>query len=54
MARRYGKKTKTERTWKKLSRMKKEELEVFKKHLETHNQLQSKVYNHVLDRLAII
>jgi hypothetical protein len=51
MARRYGTKTKTARTWKKIALMNTQELEGFKAHLEKHNQLQSKVYSHVLARL---
>jgi len=48
MARRYGAKTKTKRTWKKITRMNKDELQEFKNHLEKHNQHQSDVYMMVM------
>ena len=54
MARRYGAKVKTERTWKKISRMNMSQLEEFKKHLEKHNQYYSDVYNTVTKRMSVL
>jgi hypothetical protein len=51
MARRYGQKTKTERTWKKISRMNLDELNEFRSHLEKNGQKLSKVYSHVIERI---
>ena len=54
MARRYGEKVKVTRTWKKLARMNTAELNKFKEHLEEHNQYNSKVYDHVIQKLSLI
>jgi hypothetical protein len=54
MARRYGEKSKTVRTWKKLSKMNVAELNEFKDHLEEHKQYNSKVYDHVIQKLSLI
>ena len=53
MARRYGSKVKTERTWKKIARMNIKELDVFKKHLEKYHQFTSDVYKAVLQRIEV-
>jgi hypothetical protein len=51
MARRYGQKTTTNRTWKKISRMTLDELNEFRSHLEKNNQKFSKVYDNVSKRI---
>jgi len=51
MARRYGQKTKTQRTWKKISNMNLDELNTFRSHLEKNDQKLSKVYGHVIERI---
>ena len=51
MANRYGNKVKTERKWKKLSRMTMEDLGKFEKHLRENDQELSAVYRHVCSRI---
>jgi hypothetical protein len=51
MARRYGAKVKTERKWKKITRMNLTDLNTFKNHLEDNNEFTSKVYEHVITRI---
>jgi len=53
MARRYGEKVKTVRTWKKITRMSIDELNVFKEHLEKYHQFTSDVYSFVIKRLDV-
>jgi hypothetical protein len=50
--RRYGEKQKTTRKWKKISKMSENELIDFKNHLENNNQVNSKVYAHVINAMS--
>lgn len=52
MARRYGNKVKTQRKWKKITKMNINEVSDFMKYLEKENQVFSKVYNHSLIHLT--